>query len=79
MKFDQPAGPNPIDKLTIVGAPIDRIDGQLKTTGTAKYAYERQTAADKPAYGFVIGAAIFFLGSRYAPALHDDVQEVVAA
>ena len=58
MKFEQPAGPNPIDRLTIVGAPIDRIDGQLKTTGTAKYAYERQTAVDKPAYGYVIGAAI---------------------
>src|SRR5580698_11580453 len=58
MKFEQPAGPNPIDKLLIVGAPIDRIDGQLKTTGTAKYAYERQTAVDNPAYGFVVGAAI---------------------
>ncbi len=28
---------------------------------------------------FVIASAIFFLGSRYAPALHNDVQEVVAA
>ncbi len=58
MKFDQPAGANPIDRLAIVGTPIDRIDGRLKTTGTAKYAYERQTSADKPAYGFVIGSAI---------------------
>ncbi|QMV19541.1 MFS transporter [Granulicella sp. 5B5] len=28
---------------------------------------------------FVIGAGIFFLGTRYAPELHDDVPEVVAA
>jgi MFS transporter, Spinster family, sphingosine-1-phosphate transporter len=28
---------------------------------------------------FVVGAAIFFLGARYAPKLHDDVGEVVAA
>ena len=40
MKFDFPAHTNPIDQLTIVGQPADRIDGPLKTTGTARYAYE---------------------------------------
>ncbi len=40
MKFDKPAGENPIDQLKVVGRPHDRIDGPLKTTGTARYAYE---------------------------------------
>jgi xanthine dehydrogenase YagR molybdenum-binding subunit len=43
MKFDTPATTNPIDQLKVVGQPIDRIDGPLKTTGTAPYAYERTT------------------------------------
>ena len=34
MKFDAPATTNPIDQLKVVGQPIDRIDGPLKTTGT---------------------------------------------
>ncbi|STL35156.1 putative xanthine dehydrogenase, molybdenum-binding subunit [Escherichia coli] len=38
MKFDKPAGENPIDQLKVVGRPHDRIDGPLKTTGTARYA-----------------------------------------
>ena len=41
MKFDTPATTNPIDQLKVVGKPTDRIDGPLKTTGTAPYAYER--------------------------------------
>ena len=41
MKFDTPATTNPIDQLKVVGKPTDRIDGKLKTTGTAPYAYER--------------------------------------
>ena len=40
MKFDTPATTNPIDQLKVVGKPVDRIDGPLKTTGTARYAYE---------------------------------------
>ncbi len=35
MKFDTPATTNPIDQLKVVGKPTDRIDGPLKTTGTA--------------------------------------------
>ena len=41
MKFDTPATTNPIDQLKVIGKPTDRIDGPLKTTGTAPYAYER--------------------------------------
>lgn len=40
MKFDTPAGTNPIDRRKVVGKPVDRIDGPLKTTGQARYAYE---------------------------------------
>lgn len=56
MRFDTPAGTNPIDQLKVVGRPTDRIDGPLKTTGTATYAYEQP--APNAAYGHVVGAAI---------------------
>jgi len=58
MKFDTPAGDNPVDRLKVVGKPTDRIDGKLKTTGTAPYAYERHDAAPNAAYGFILGASI---------------------
>src|SRR5882724_6097820 len=58
MKFDTPATTNPIDQLKVIGKPTDRIDGRLKTTGTAPYAYERHHAIKNPAYGYVIGSAI---------------------
>ncbi|MDY0744076.1 aldehyde oxidoreductase molybdenum-binding subunit PaoC [Paucibacter sp. R3-3] len=58
MKFDTPATTNPIDQLKVVGQPTPRIDGPLKTTGTAPYAYERHDIEARPAYGYVVGAAI---------------------
>ncbi|MFN3774761.1 aldehyde oxidoreductase molybdenum-binding subunit PaoC [Sphingomonas parapaucimobilis] len=58
MKFTEPAGANPIDRMTVVGRPQDRIDGPRKTTGTAPYAYERHAEAPNAAYGWIIGAAI---------------------
>ena len=58
MKFDTPAGQNPIDQLKVVGRPHDRIDGKFKTTGTAPYAYERHDVAANQAYGFILGSAI---------------------
>jgi len=58
MKFDTPATTNPIDQLRIVGKPVDRIDGPMKTTGTAPYAYERHDVAPDAAYGHVLGSAI---------------------
>ena len=45
MKFDKPATTNPIDRGKVIGKPTDRIDGPLKTTGTAPYAYERHDVA----------------------------------
>ena len=58
MKFDTPAGTNPIDQLKVVGRATSRIDGKFKTTGTAPYAYERHDVVPNQAYGFVVGAAI---------------------
>ncbi|WP_342364099.1 aldehyde oxidoreductase molybdenum-binding subunit PaoC [Terrarubrum flagellatum] len=58
MKFDKPAGANPIDQLKIVGRPTDRIEGPLKVTGRAHYAYEWHEAAADQAYGFVVGATV---------------------
>ena len=58
MKFDKPEGANLIDRKRVVGKPTPRIEGKLKTTGTAKYAYEWHDIAPKPAYGYVFGAGI---------------------
>lgn len=58
MRFETPATINPIDQLRVVGRPADRIDGPLKTTGTARYAYEHHEGISNPAYGYVIGSAI---------------------
>ncbi|MGO7757692.1 aldehyde oxidoreductase molybdenum-binding subunit PaoC [Rhizobium ruizarguesonis] len=58
MQFDTPATTNPIDNLKVVGQPIHRIDGQLKTTGRAMYAYEWHDPNMRYAYGYPVGAAI---------------------
>jgi len=58
MKFDKPAGQNPIDQLKVIGKPTDRVEGPLKTTGTAKYAYEYNEQIINPAYGYILGASI---------------------
>ena len=59
MKFDTPATTNPIDQLKMVGQPTDRIDGPLKTTGTAPLRLRAaRRRCPNPAYGVVVGAAI---------------------
>ena len=58
MRFDTPATTNPIDQLKVVGQPTDRVEGPLKTTGTATYAYEHNAAAPGAVYGYIVGAAI---------------------
>ncbi|WP_156678624.1 aldehyde oxidoreductase molybdenum-binding subunit PaoC [Sphingomonas profundi] len=58
MKFDTPATTNPIDALKVIGHPHDRIDGPLKVSGQAPYAYERHDAIADPAYGYILGAAV---------------------
>ena len=57
MKFDQPATANPIDQERVVTRPHTRIEGPLKVTGQAPYAYEYQLP-EAPTYGFVVGAGI---------------------
>ena len=58
MKFDTPATTNPIDQLKVVGKPTPRVDGPLKTTGTAPYAYERHDVAPDAVHGYVVGSGI---------------------
>ncbi|TAA19093.1 aldehyde oxidoreductase molybdenum-binding subunit PaoC [Pseudoxanthomonas winnipegensis] len=58
MKFDTPATTNPIDQGKVVGRAHDRIDGPLKTTGTAPYAYERHDVAQGQVYGYPVCATI---------------------
>jgi xanthine dehydrogenase YagR molybdenum-binding subunit len=59
MEMDTPIGTTPLDvgAQGIVGKPLDRVDGRLKVTGRAPYAYE---VAQGPAvaYGFVVEASI---------------------
>jgi xanthine dehydrogenase YagR molybdenum-binding subunit len=56
MIFDTPAGANPTDRMKVLGKPLDRYEGHLKTTGTATYAYEWQDVAPGFAYGYILGA-----------------------
>jgi len=58
MKFTTPATTNPIDRQRYVGQPLDRIDGPLKCTGTAPYAYEHHKDVPNAAHGFVVGSSI---------------------
>jgi xanthine dehydrogenase YagR molybdenum-binding subunit len=58
MKHDKPAARNPTDRRKFIGKATDRYEGKLKTTGTATYAHEWHDIAPKPAYGYVLGAAI---------------------
>jgi xanthine dehydrogenase YagR molybdenum-binding subunit len=43
--------------MTMIGQPINRVDGPLKVSGQATYAYEHWDAG-QPLYGFILGAAI---------------------
>jgi xanthine dehydrogenase YagR molybdenum-binding subunit len=56
MEMNSPVGPNALDTQGIVGRPLDRVDGRLKVTGGARYAYEMQQ--DGVLYGFVVEASI---------------------
>ena len=58
MKFTTPAVRNPIDRLKVVGKPTSRIEGRLKTTGTATYTYEHHAPVPNAAYGYIVGAGI---------------------
>src|SRR5258708_30287567 len=57
MEMNSPIGSNALDVGTqgIVGKPLDRVDGRLKVTGGARYAYEMQ---QNTLCGFVVEASI---------------------
>jgi xanthine dehydrogenase YagR molybdenum-binding subunit len=58
MEMNSPVGTNALDVAAqgVIGKPLDRIDGRLKVSGGARYAYEMQQ--DGALYGFVVEASI---------------------
>jgi xanthine dehydrogenase YagR molybdenum-binding subunit len=59
MEMNSPVGSNALDvgAQGVVGKPLDRVDGRLKVTGGARYAYEMQQGGNL-LYGFVVEASI---------------------
>ncbi|MFC6790391.1 molybdopterin cofactor-binding domain-containing protein [Methylobacterium komagatae] len=59
MEMNQPIGRTPLDDRAdgLVGKPLDRVDGPLKVTGRAPYAYESR-ALTNPAYGYIVTATV---------------------
>ncbi len=59
MEMNQPIGRTPLDDRPdgLVGKPLDRVDGPLKVTGRAPYAYETHALAN-PAYGMIVTATV---------------------
>lgn len=59
MEMNAPSARNPIDdnRGGLIGKPIDRVDGRLKVTGRATYAYEVQQPGPV-ACGFIVEATI---------------------
>src|ERR1700734_3735517 len=59
MEMNAPIGSNALDvgAQGVVGKPLDRVDGRLKVTGGARYAYEVEQGP-ATAYGYVVEASI---------------------
>jgi xanthine dehydrogenase YagR molybdenum-binding subunit len=58
INMNQPVGQTPLDQTQgLVGQPLDRIDGSLKVTGRAPYAYEYREGG-VPTYAFLVEAGI---------------------
>jgi xanthine dehydrogenase YagR molybdenum-binding subunit len=45
-----------LNRQGLIGKDVDRVDGPIKVTGQAKYAYEYDVP--NPAYGFIVGSTI---------------------
>ena len=58
MDFNAPAKTNLFDGARIVGKPQTRVDGPLKVSGTAPYAYERHDVAEGQLVGYPVMSAI---------------------
>jgi xanthine dehydrogenase YagR molybdenum-binding subunit len=59
MQMNNPVGTTPLDigARGVVGKPLDRVDGRLKVTGGARYAYEFEQGP-QTTYGYVVQASI---------------------
>src|SRR5580704_1719197 len=59
MEMNTPIGTNALDVEAqgVVGKPLDRVDGRLKVTGGARYAYEMEQG-NNTLYGYVVQASI---------------------
>lgn len=59
MEMNQPIGLTPLDNRAdgLVGKALNRVDGPLKVTGRAPYAYESR-ALKNPAYGYIVTATV---------------------
>ncbi|MCH6172149.1 xanthine dehydrogenase family protein molybdopterin-binding subunit [Pseudonocardia alaniniphila] len=44
--------------MTMIGQALNRVDGPLKVSGKATYAYEHWVDGIQPLYGFVVGATV---------------------
>ena len=58
MNYDAPVDRNLFDDAKVVGRPHTRIDGPLKVSGQAPYAYERHDVVPGQLYGWPVGAGI---------------------
>ncbi len=58
MKFDQPVSKDFVSHLDVVGKSTPRIDGPLKTTGHAPYAYERHEVSGEQLVGYIVFSSI---------------------
>ncbi|MAQ83426.1 MAG: xanthine dehydrogenase [Maritimibacter sp.] len=59
MQFNEPAGTNLFDSATVVGKKQTRVDGPLKVSGQAPYAYERHDVTEgKQLVGYPVGSTI---------------------
>jgi xanthine dehydrogenase YagR molybdenum-binding subunit len=56
--MSNPIGPTPLDRPGgLLGQPLDRLEGPLKVTGRATYAYEYRDAGE-PGYGFIAVSSV---------------------
>lgn len=58
MKFETPAGANPIDRQRVVGQDHARLDGPLKVSGQATYAHEYRDVVAGAAHAVMLGAGV---------------------
>jgi xanthine dehydrogenase YagR molybdenum-binding subunit len=58
MEFNKPAEDNIFDSAKILGKPHLRVDGRLKVSGHAPYAYERHDVVEGQLVGYPVGSTV---------------------